>query len=167
MDRDRLERFVREDYPRVVAAVGFACGDSAMAEDAVQDVLAKALGHQRSVDDLRGWVVVSAMNRVRSGQRRRGAERRAVDRLEEFDPSGLIEPSSAPSSSGSCARRMGIGVEIHICTLLGLTPPSAECCIDVMKTAEPAPSRRARNPRSGSTTAHRRSCDGDPTVPFS
>lgn len=81
MDRDRLVRFVQEDYARVIAAVGFACGDRTRAEDAVQDVLAVALDHDQPVGNLAGWVVTSALNRVRSGERTRGAERRAMERL--------------------------------------------------------------------------------------
>jgi RNA polymerase sigma-70 factor (ECF subfamily) len=80
MDRQRLEAFVRDEYPRVVAAVGFACGDRGRAEDAVQEVLAAALGHEGPVEHLRAWVVTSALNRVRSGARRDGAERRAFER---------------------------------------------------------------------------------------
>lgn len=81
MDRQRLEGFVREEYPRVVAAVGFACGDRAAAEDAVQDVLAATLEREFEVTNLRGWVVAAALNRVRSGARRRDAEGRAFERL--------------------------------------------------------------------------------------
>lgn len=80
MDRQRLEVFVHDEYPRVVAAVGFACGDRALAEDAVQEVLAAALAHEGPVEHLRAWVVASALNRVRSGARRDGAERRAFER---------------------------------------------------------------------------------------
>ncbi len=80
MDRQRLEAFVQDEYPRVVAAVGFACGDRGRAEDAVQEVLAAALGHDGPVEHLRAWVVTSALNRVRSGARRDGAERRAFER---------------------------------------------------------------------------------------
>lgn len=81
MDRNRLVRFVQEDYARVVAAVGFACGDRNRAEDAVQDVLAVALDHDQRVGNLAGWVVTSALNRVRSSERKRGAELRAIERL--------------------------------------------------------------------------------------
>jgi RNA polymerase sigma factor (sigma-70 family) len=81
MDRQRLETFVRQEYPRVVAAVAFACGDRAAAEDAVQDVLAAALQREFDVEHMRSWVVAGAMNRVRSGARRRGAEGRAFERL--------------------------------------------------------------------------------------
>ncbi|MBS1837431.1 MAG: sigma-70 family RNA polymerase sigma factor [Actinobacteria bacterium] len=81
MDRVTIEAFVRSDYPRVVAAVGFACGDRSLAEDAVQDVLAGLLVEDREIRSLPGWVVAAALNRVRSGERRRGAEQRAFVRL--------------------------------------------------------------------------------------
>ena len=90
MDRQRLETFVRAEYPRVVAAVGYACGDRAAAEDAVQEVLARLLQRELEVENLRAWVAASAMNLVRSGARRRGAEGRAVERL-------LRRPTSAPA----------------------------------------------------------------------
>lgn len=81
MDRRALESFVRTDYPRVVAAVGFASGDRAGAEDAVQDVLASLLGSEIEIRDPRAFVVTAAVNRVRSRERRRGAEKRALTRL--------------------------------------------------------------------------------------
>lgn len=93
MDADRLEAFARDDYSHVVAAVGFACGDRSLAEDAVQEVLAGALDQGGAIDNLRGWVVRCALNRVRSSQRRRGAERRAVDRLRRVRTvSGVVGP---------------------------------------------------------------------------
>lgn len=94
MDRERLVRFVQEDYSRVVAAVGVTCGDRALAEDAVQEVLAAALDHDRPVENLSGWVVVSAVNRVRSGSRRRSAEQRAVERLRRVPPPGSAAPTA-------------------------------------------------------------------------
>lgn len=96
MDRDRLVRFVQEDYASVVAAVGFACGSRSRAEDAVQEVLAAAIDHDQPVDNLAGWVVTSALNRVRSGERRRGAERRAVERLGRLDPAARLRTTSSP-----------------------------------------------------------------------
>lgn len=86
MDRPSLEAFVRTDYPRVVAAVGFASGDHVGAEDAVHDVLASLLGSEIEVRDPRAFIVTAAMNRVRSRERRRGAERRALDRFRAQPP---------------------------------------------------------------------------------
>lgn len=94
MDRPDLEAFVRSEYPRVVAAVGFASGDRVGAEDAVQDVLASLLGSDVEVRDPRAFVVTAAMNRVRSRERRRGAERRAMDRFRARPPL----PGAAPDA---------------------------------------------------------------------
>lgn len=94
MDRPDLEAFVRNEYPRVVAAVGFASGDRVGAEDAVQDVLASLLGSDVEVRDPRAFVVTAAMNRVRSRERRRGAERRAMDRFRARPPL----PGAAPDA---------------------------------------------------------------------
>lgn len=77
MDRDRLSQFVAEDYARVLAVLTHACGDRGRAEDAVQEALASALGNVRPIEDLRAWVITAALNEVRTGARRRGAEHRA------------------------------------------------------------------------------------------
>jgi RNA polymerase sigma-70 factor (ECF subfamily) len=85
-DEDAVERFVAEDYGRVVAAVALACGDRQLAEDSVQDALAKAWLRQPSdapLESLTGWITRVALNRARSTWRRRAAERRARDRLSE------------------------------------------------------------------------------------
>lgn len=93
MDEQRLVAFVEDEYARVVAAVGFACGDRAWAEDAVQDVLASLLERDVAIRDARVWVVVAAMNRVRSGARRRGAELRAVERLRRLPARPVASPN--------------------------------------------------------------------------
>jgi RNA polymerase sigma-70 factor (ECF subfamily) len=81
MERDELRLFVERDYARVVAALGWACGDRVAAEDAVQDVLATEWLRSNHVHNVPAWVTRAALNRLRSTARRRGAEARAVERL--------------------------------------------------------------------------------------
>lgn len=78
-----LDRFVRTDYPRVVAAVGLMTGDRHGAEDAVQDALARLLSDPPPVPlrSVAAWVTVAARNGATSRHRRRSAERRALVRL--------------------------------------------------------------------------------------
>ena len=82
MEADRLSEFVRTDYPRVVAALGFAWGDRTRAEDAVQEALAAACESRHEIGHLRKWVTTTALNQLRSQHRRFDAERRALDRVE-------------------------------------------------------------------------------------
>lgn len=90
MERDRLVAFVDASYPRVLAAVAFACGDRSVAEDAVQEALTAAWVHTGRIDDLGAWVSRVALNRVRDAARRSSAEHRAYERA-----SAATQPSSA------------------------------------------------------------------------
>ena len=82
-----LERFVANEYPKVVAAVGLITGDRQGAADAVQDAilgfLSKPPAHP--VNNVAAWITVVASNRVRDGYRRQGAEQRALAKLGHFD----------------------------------------------------------------------------------
>ena len=89
MDRQQVEMFVRGEYPRVVAVVGFACGDFGRAEDAVQEVLASLLERKVDITNPSAWIVTAALNRVRSGERRLSAERRALERFRRAAPTDL------------------------------------------------------------------------------
>lgn len=88
-----LDRFVAEDYTRVVSAVARITGNHADAQDAVQEALVSLLRLDRPVGSVAAWVTVAASNRARSGRRRLGAEERAVGRLgARLDP----EPERLP-----------------------------------------------------------------------
>jgi RNA polymerase sigma factor (sigma-70 family) len=78
---ETIRSFVDGEYPRVVAAVGFATGQPEAAEDAVQEALLKVLSDGHRPDRLGAWVTVVAINGVRGTQRRAKAERRAAERL--------------------------------------------------------------------------------------
>ncbi len=79
-----VARFVRVEYPLLVAALGLVCGDRAAAEDAVQEALAKAVVAGRRgqrIESLPAWVRVVATNLLRNRGRSLGRERLALRRL--------------------------------------------------------------------------------------
>jgi RNA polymerase sigma-70 factor, ECF subfamily len=80
VDQGDLQAFIRDDYARMVAGLAVACGSAALAEDAVQEALARAIertGRGERITDLKAWVAVVARNVTRSFFRRVVAERRA------------------------------------------------------------------------------------------
>jgi RNA polymerase sigma-70 factor, ECF subfamily len=101
-DEAVIRAFVIHDYPRVVTGLSVLCGSRPAAEDAVQDALAKAWERSERgehIDDLAAWVTVVARNGLRSWFRRRGAERRAREALEE---------PAAPPGSGAAEDRVDV-----------------------------------------------------------
>jgi RNA polymerase sigma-70 factor (ECF subfamily) len=93
LNEQAIRDFLAEDYPRLVAAVALVSGSRAVAEDAVQEALARAWERSERGDrivSLKAWVITVSMNLARSGLRRLRAERRARERL----PSGA---SAVPS----------------------------------------------------------------------
>jgi RNA polymerase sigma-70 factor (ECF subfamily) len=99
VDDDTIRAFLRDDYPRVVAAVSLVSGSQATAEDAVQEALLRAWSRSERgepIDSLPAWVVTVALNLSRSGIRRVMAERRARQRvMVRVGP--VAEPSSDPT----------------------------------------------------------------------
>jgi len=79
-----LERFVATEYPRVVAAVRLITGDREGAPDAVQDAIVGLLANPPRIEprNYAAWITVAASNKVRDAQRRKGAEARALRKLE-------------------------------------------------------------------------------------
>lgn len=81
---DELERFVREGYAALVAALAVICGSRVVAEDTAQEALARAVvaGRRgRGIDNVAAWVRVVALNLLRNRWRSLGRERRAVRRV--------------------------------------------------------------------------------------
>jgi RNA polymerase sigma factor (sigma-70 family) len=78
-----LEAFVATEYPRVVAAVRLITGDRDGAADAVQDALVGLLTSPpaRDIDNYAAYITVVASNKARDAMRRKGAEKRAYDKL--------------------------------------------------------------------------------------
>jgi RNA polymerase sigma-70 factor (ECF subfamily) len=85
LDEKAIREFLATDYPRLVAAVALVCGNRAVAEDAVEEALARAWERSERgerIESLKAWVFKVATNLVRSGFRRIMAERRARALLE-------------------------------------------------------------------------------------
>lgn len=92
-----LRAFVERDYRVVVGSVTLITADLATAEDAVQDALLSAWRRRDlPIERLAAWVTVAASNSARSGHRRRGAERRALERVGPAPETGAAEPVVDP-----------------------------------------------------------------------
>lgn len=89
-----LSNFLDTEYRRVVGSVALITGDRSSAEDAVNDALVTAWDRRdQPIDRLGAWITVAASNNARSQQRRRSAERRAVDRLDRRASDEAPEPA--------------------------------------------------------------------------
>ncbi|MEX0985099.1 MAG: sigma-70 family RNA polymerase sigma factor [Actinomycetota bacterium] len=81
LDQAEMERFVREDYPRLVHAVALVAGSIDVAEDLVQEATARAWYRAtkgETIDSLPNWVAAVAFNLARSRWRRIFLERRTI-----------------------------------------------------------------------------------------
>jgi len=78
-----LEAFVASEYPRVVSAVRLIVGDYDVAADAVQDAIVGLLANPPKTEphNYAAYITVVASNKARDTLRRRGAEKRAYDKL--------------------------------------------------------------------------------------
>jgi RNA polymerase sigma factor (sigma-70 family) len=103
-------------YERIVRAVYLATGDAAGAEDAVQDALAKAWRHRRSIRSLPAFLTQAALNQARSSWRRR---RREVT----TDPSALPHRSTDDRPDGAA-----LGGELRA-ALMGLPRRQREATV--------------------------------------
>ena len=93
IDEAELERFVREDYPRLVHAIAMVAGDLSTAEDLVQEALARALDRSgQHIEELPNWVAAVALNLSRSRWRRLAIERRVRSQYQRPD---ISEPTAA------------------------------------------------------------------------
>jgi RNA polymerase sigma-70 factor (ECF subfamily) len=85
-----IERFVRDDYPRLVNAVALVTRDVYVAEELVQEATARAWDESsrgRDITSLPNWVAAVSLNLARSRWRRLAAERRARTAYVEDRPS--------------------------------------------------------------------------------
>ncbi|QGG96562.1 sigma-70 family RNA polymerase sigma factor [Actinomarinicola tropica] len=81
---DDFERFCRDAHPGLVAALAHHCGDRFLAEELAQEALIRAGDRWtkvRQLDSPVGWAFRVGANMAASSFRRRGAERRAVERM--------------------------------------------------------------------------------------
>jgi len=84
VDEADVRLFLRDGYARLVGAVALVTGDTATAEDAVQEAVVRAwerADRGEQIAALDRWVAAVAMNLSRSGLRRLRVERRARPRL--------------------------------------------------------------------------------------
>ena len=85
MSEAAIRSFVESDYPRVVTGLALMTGSRTLAEDAVNEAMARAwerLDRGRSIDSVPAWITTVSMNLTRSGLRRARVERRAKAYLE-------------------------------------------------------------------------------------
>lgn len=100
-------RFCADAHPRLVAALTFQCGDRWLAEELAQESLIRAGDRWAKVgcyDSPLGWAFRVGANLAASSFRRRGAERRALDRMHA---SGSV---SDPDGDDAVAVRQALAV---------------------------------------------------------
>jgi len=84
VDEVELRTFLRERYPRLVAAVALVTGDLTFAEDAVQEAIVRAWERSERGDEIAAldrWVATVALNLTRSRLRRLRVDRLASPKL--------------------------------------------------------------------------------------
>jgi RNA polymerase sigma-70 factor (ECF subfamily) len=95
MRQDEFERLYEEHAQGLLGFLAYRTGDRALAEDLLADTFERVLRARRRFDPRKGsrktWVYSIALNLLRDQIRRREAEGRAVERVQEPAPSG---PSS-------------------------------------------------------------------------
>ncbi len=84
MRAQEFERLFSEHAKPLFAFLVYRCGDRGLAEDVLADTFERALLARRRFDRRKAsektWLYSIAINRLRDEQRRRNAERRAVER---------------------------------------------------------------------------------------
>jgi RNA polymerase sigma factor (sigma-70 family) len=81
---DAVERSYREHADRLWRALVLYCGDREVANDAVSEAFAQAIGRGSAIEDVDRWVWRSAFNIARGDLKRRGRQTPIV-------PDGLAE----------------------------------------------------------------------------
>jgi RNA polymerase sigma-70 factor (ECF subfamily) len=84
LDEETIRDFLQTDYRRLVAGLSLLGRSQALAEDAVQEALARAWERGERgehIESLKAWVTVVANNLLRSAFRRFVAEAKATGRL--------------------------------------------------------------------------------------
>jgi RNA polymerase sigma factor (sigma-70 family) len=80
-----LRDFCAAEYPRLLGTLALYCGDRGVAEELAQEALARACaswGKVQRMDHPGAWIHRVAVNLANSHYRRKGAERRAREKLE-------------------------------------------------------------------------------------
>jgi RNA polymerase sigma factor (sigma-70 family) len=103
-------RFCVDAHPRLVAALAHHCGDAHLAEELAQEALIRAgdrWGTVRLLDSPLGWTFRVGANLAASSFRRRGAERRALDRVRS---AGRADGSEADGGDALAVRQALAGL---------------------------------------------------------
>lgn len=93
-----LAHFCREQRPQLVGSLALYCGDVGVAEELANEALARVCRDWPKVRGMQrpgGWAHRVAINLANSWARRRGAERRARQRLQGRQVPGNAEPDPA------------------------------------------------------------------------
>jgi RNA polymerase sigma factor (sigma-70 family) len=92
MREEEFERLYEEHAQGLLAFLAYRTGDRVLAEDLLADTFERVLRARRRFDPRRGsrktWVYSIALNLLRDQIRRREAEGRAIERVQEPAPSG-------------------------------------------------------------------------------
>jgi RNA polymerase sigma-70 factor, ECF subfamily len=92
MREEEFERLYEEHAQGLLAFLAYRTGDRVLAEDLLADTFERVLRARRRFDPRKGsrktWVYSIALNLLRDQIRRREAEARAVERVQEPAPSG-------------------------------------------------------------------------------
>jgi len=89
VDEANADEFCRRMWPRLAAAMGLICRDSAVGEEIAQEALVRVWArwdHVSTLDLPEAWAYRAGVNLARSHFRRIQAERRALARLEPARP---------------------------------------------------------------------------------
>lgn len=92
-----LVAFCNAQFPRLVGALGLYCGDRDIAEDLAQEALVRVCRDWKKVRKMsspEAWAHRVGMNLAHSYFRRRGAEKRATERLERVGAMVADTPTS-------------------------------------------------------------------------
>jgi RNA polymerase sigma-70 factor (ECF subfamily) len=88
---DAVERCYREQADRLWHALVLFCGDQEVANDAVSEAFAQAIGRGPGIDDVDRWVWRSAFNIARGDLRRRGRQTSKVPDLPAEVPTETVD----------------------------------------------------------------------------
>src|ERR1700674_2942980 len=120
MNRDDFERFYREEFGRIIAALIRAIGDFELAEDAVQEAFAAAIEQwprDGSPENPRAWIAGVARNKAIDRLRKRSRFAGRIDELRRLIENAADE--SAPADYSMLDERLSL---IFTCCHPALAP---------------------------------------------
>jgi RNA polymerase sigma factor (sigma-70 family) len=110
MREEEFERLYEEHAQGLLAFLAYRTGDRALAEDLLADTFERVLRARRRFDPRRGsrktWVYSIALNLLRDQIRRREAEGRAVERVQQAGSGGAGGPIQRIAERDELARAL-------------------------------------------------------------